>query len=97
MNKLKRFLIMGAAVIMMAVSLSGCEKRVVDHSENMENPVGRFQEVYFQSHGGEYTTIYVDVETKVMYMFVKEGYGGGLTVMVDEDGNPLLWEDESDE
>lgn len=35
--------------------------------------------------------ILVHKETKVMYLFVKSGYGGGLTVMVDENGNPLLW------
>ena len=47
----------------------------------------RFECVYFQ----DYKAIYVDVETNVMYLFVKSGYGGGLTVMVDETGAPLLW------
>lgn len=27
-----------------------------------------------------------------MYLFVKNGYAGGLTVMLDENGEPLLWE-----
>lgn len=40
------------------------------------------------------TAIYVDVETKVMYLFVKRGYAGGLVMMVDGNGQPLLWEGE---
>ena len=38
--------------------------------------------------------IYVDKETKVMYFWVKNGYGGGLTVMLNADGKPLLYEGE---
>lgn len=38
--------------------------------------------------------ILVHKETKVMYLLVKSGYGVGLTVIVDENGNPLLWEGE---
>lgn len=30
-------------------------------------------------------------ETKVMYLFIKSGYGGGLSIMLDADGNPLLY------
>lgn len=36
--------------------------------------------------------ILVDDKTGVMYLFVKSGYGGGLTVMLDAEGNPLIWE-----
>lgn len=42
---------------------------------------------------GEYSKIIVDRKTGVMYLFVKDGYGGGLSIMVDKDGYPLLWED----
>jgi hypothetical protein len=37
--------------------------------------------------------IFVDSKTGVMYLFIDWGYGGGLTVMVDENGDPLIWED----
>lgn len=37
--------------------------------------------------------IFVDSKTGVMYLFIDWGYGGGLTVMVDENGDPLLWDD----
>lgn len=38
--------------------------------------------------------IYVDKETKVMYLRTKQGYGEALCVMVDANGKPLLWERE---
>ena len=38
--------------------------------------------------------IYVHKETKVMYLFVKNGSGAGLVVMLDENGKPLLWQGE---
>lgn len=34
--------------------------------------------------------IIVDKETGVNYLFVQEGYSGGLTVMVDADGKPIV-------
>ena len=41
----------------------------------------------------EYTIVLYDKETKVMYLFVKNGYGGGLTVLVNADGTPMLYEE----
>lgn len=37
--------------------------------------------------------IITDTETGVQYLFVKSGYGAGLTILVDENGEPLLKED----
>ncbi len=34
--------------------------------------------------------IIVDRETGVNYLYVSEGYGGGLTVLVDKDGKPIV-------
>ena len=36
--------------------------------------------------------VIVDRVTGVNYMFVHDGYAGGLTVMLDEEGNPLVSE-----
>lgn len=36
--------------------------------------------------------IYVDRNTRVMYLYVKNGYSGGLSVMLDSDGKPLLFD-----
>lgn len=37
-------------------------------------------------------TIYADKETNVLYFWHFGGYSGGLSVMVDENGKPLLWD-----
>lgn len=34
--------------------------------------------------------IFVDRETGVNYLYIKTGYSGGLTVMVDGDGKPIV-------
>jgi len=34
--------------------------------------------------------IITDTRTKVQYLFVWDGAAGGLTVLVDKDGNPLI-------
>ena len=39
------------------------------------------------------TYIIVDAETKVMYLWHEDNYKGGLTVMLDKDGKPLLFEE----
>lgn len=36
--------------------------------------------------------IYVDKETKVQYLFIKRYNAGGLTILVDKNGKPLLYE-----
>jgi hypothetical protein len=36
------------------------------------------------------TKIIVDRETGVNYLFVGEGYAGGLTVLLDRDGKPVI-------
>lgn len=54
----------------------------------------RFEVVYTSGSVGTQTAVFVDHDTNVMYMFVKSGYGGGLTVMMDETGKPLMWEGE---
>ena len=52
----------------------------------------RFVKVYSQSGGltGNQMTIYVDKETGVNYLFVQSGYAGGLTVLLDRDGKPVI-------
>ena len=38
----------------------------------------------------EGTKIIVDTQTGVQYLMAFSGYAGGLTVLVDRDGKPLL-------
>ncbi len=48
----------------------------------------RFEKVYSQDLGS--TIIYVDRETGVNYLFVANGYAGGLTPLLDRDGKPVV-------
>lgn len=36
------------------------------------------------------TRIIIDTETGVNYLFVQEGYSGGLTPLIDADGKPII-------
>ena len=48
----------------------------------------RFIKVYSQGAGS--TEIFVDKETGVNYLFHSSGYAGGLTVLLDGDGKPII-------
>lgn len=48
----------------------------------------RFIKTYSQGAGS--TEIWVDKETGVNYLYHASGYAGGLTVLVDMDGNPIV-------
>lgn len=49
----------------------------------------RFEKVYSQGTITA-TEIWVDKETGVNYMYHRDGYAGGLTVMLDRDGKPVV-------
>ncbi len=46
----------------------------------------RFEKVYSQTG----VVIWVDKETGVHYVYCASGYGGGLTVLLDENGKPVV-------
>ena len=43
----------------------------------------RFEVVYQK-------TVYVDKETGVNYLFIANGFGGGLTPLLDAEGKPII-------
>ena len=49
----------------------------------------RFEKVYSQGVMNV-TEIWVDKETGVNYIFHASGYSGGLTVLLDKDGKPVV-------
>lgn len=49
----------------------------------------RFEKVYSQGFGGS-IEIWVDKETGVNYLYHQSGYSGGLTVLVDAEGKPVI-------
>ena len=48
----------------------------------------RFVKAYSQGMGS--TEIWVDKETGVNYLFHQSGYAGGLTVLLDKYGKPVI-------
>lgn len=48
----------------------------------------RFEKTYSQDLGS--TIIYVDRETGINYLFVANGYAGGLTPLLDREGKPVI-------
>ena len=48
----------------------------------------RFEKVY--SQGGGSVEIWIDKETGVNYLFHASGYAGGMTVLLDKDGKPVI-------
>lgn len=46
--------------------------------------------IRYSHEGKEIFKIFVDLETGVNYMFYGIGYGGGLTPLLDKEGNPVI-------
>ena len=49
----------------------------------------RFQIVYKQGKLSGYKII-MDKKTGVNYLFTYDGYAGGITVLLDKEGNPVI-------
>ena len=52
----------------------------------------RFKKIYSQGMGS--MEIWVDKETGVNYLYRQSGYAGGMTVLLDKDGKPVITYDE---
>ena len=50
----------------------------------------RFIKTYSQSAWSGNTEIWVDSETGVNYIYHSSGYSGGLTPLLDREGNPII-------
>ena len=51
----------------------------------------RFEKVYSQGTDlTKYVEIFVDKQTGVNYLLFKSGYAGGMTVLLDKDGKPVI-------
>lgn len=48
----------------------------------------RFKKTYSQGCG--MAQIWVDTQTGVNYIYISEGYGGGLTPLLDAEGKPIV-------
>lgn len=76
------------ALILLAFVLTSCG--VESAEADKTNPFRGMFEVYAVDG---HTSVLVDKETRVCYLWRGVSYQGGLTVMLDEDGRPLTyWE-----
>ena len=48
----------------------------------------KFIKTYSQDMGS--LAIWVDKDTGINYLFASSGYAGGLTVLMDKDGQPIV-------
>ena len=55
----------------------------------MAKDTKRFEKVYSQGAMTD-VEIWVDRETGVNYLFTSSGYAGGLTVLLDREGKPVI-------
>ena len=78
----KKFALLFAVIVLALCTLCGCTG-----NEGVSYDEDRFVKV----NSTKTTLILVDKETRVMYLWFKIGYAGGLTIMVDESGKPLLY------
>lgn len=82
MKKLKLILVM-VLVLIIPFGLVGCKNNVKRIKESRFIIVEEYNNRYY---------IWVDKETKVCYL--QSYYHSGLTVLVDENGKPILYEGE---
>ena len=73
-------------VLTLLVCLVSCFSIPVDAAEPDS---AMFSKVYSDNSLG--LVVFCHNETGVMYLWRKGGYAGGLTIMVDADGKPLIY------
>lgn len=74
------------AIITAALLIAGCSD-----TENVS--AGQENTMVLVGSGQEYL-IYADSDTGVMYLYITISKGGGLTVMLNADGTPKIWQGE---
>lgn len=88
---MKKLLI--AILLVMCLCITGCTFRASwgeTEAKETEESKPMFERLYADVN----ISVFIDTETNVMYVVYHGGSGaGGITVMVDQDGKPRLWEE----
>ena len=85
---MKKVLLVLLSVLCLSL-FCGCKDKTVGENHNISQDIN-IVKVYSELNGFD---VYVHKETKVIYISISCSYPS-LTVMVDENGKPLLWEGE---
>lgn len=92
---MKKFIIclLSILIIPLCLLFSGCGAPVSSDFTTENND--RFVIVKrYNNNGASKFDIYVDKETRVMYLVHTGDNGYGITVMLNEDGSPMIYEGE---
>lgn len=88
---MKKKLLIFLSSLMLSVSLVGC-------GSNSEDGVFEYRQIgdrtFVVINNTPNDCIYVDINTKVQYVRFTGGYQGSMSVLVDADGKPILYEGE---
>lgn len=88
MRNIRKLVVLAAFL----VTLTGCESNDYVSEETEQVDGGRFLVIYRDEKGLENNRIVIDKETRVEYFFHYYGYGGGMTVLLDNDGKSIIYE-----
>lgn len=86
---MKKLIVFAIAVLMLSFCFVACFSTT---TEAAEPDSAMFSKVYTDGSLG--LVVFCHNETGVMYLWRKGGYAGGLTIMVDADGKPLIYSPE---
>ena len=95
MNSIKKIFAIVLTCALLISILTGCNN--VSKSKDFDEDATDF--TFTRISSGSRMSIYKEDVTDVMYVTYHAGYKGGLTVMLDTDGTPLLyseWRDRLD-
>lgn len=79
-----------ATILTIIICCSGCGNTTTNEFDS--NYQGIVEDTHFLRIDSIDGCIYVDKKTKCQYLWIKRGYGGGITLLVNEDGTPKLYE-----
>lgn len=87
-------------ILICCMMFIGCSKQnqtpIINETTTTNELADRFKVITDDNLGTGYCNVIVDNETGVMYLFRGSMNRGGLTVMVDADGNPLIYSGDVD-
>lgn len=87
---MKKIIVFVLALVMCAVIFTGC-------GGTKENSRFVIIDSDVESEGRLSSALYADKQTNVVYWFTKSGYGQTMTVMLNSDGTPVLYDFEKRE
>ena len=83
---MKKLVVFLMAIALCACLLAGCNIEENSRRDTWED--SGFTPIDFK---GQMDYVYHN-ETKVIYVFIRDNYQAGMTVLVNPDGTPMIWE-----